>query len=69
MSCYDLVRKNIRKYRKKQNITQEQLADDTDLSVDYLREIESLTKNKTFSLKVVNRIAKSLNIELYELFK
>ena len=44
MKFYDLVRKNIRKYRVEKKITQQALAEKSDLSVDYICEIESSTK-------------------------
>lgn len=40
---YDIVRKNIKKYRIEKKYTQLQLAVATDLSVEYICEIESLT--------------------------
>ena len=68
MKYYDTVRENIRKYRIEKNYTQSELAEKSDLSVDYINEIESLTKNKTFSIRTVGRIAEALVIEMYKLF-
>lgn len=68
MKYYDTVRENIRKYRIEKNYTQSELAEKSDLSVDYINEIESLTKNKTFSIRTVGRIADTLEIEMYKLF-
>ena len=68
MKYYDTVRENIRKYRIEKNYTQSELAEKSDLSVDYINEIESLTKNKTFSIRTVGRIADALEIEMYKLF-
>ena len=68
MKYYDIVRQNIRKYRLKKNYTQQTLADKSDLSVDYICEIESSTKNKTFSIRTVGRIADALEMKLYEFF-
>lgn len=65
---YDVVRKNIRKYRKEKKITQQQLSDMTDLSVDYICEIESTTKNKGFSIVTLGRIADVLNIDIRDFF-
>ena len=65
---YNIIRKNIKKYRKEKHLTQQQLADATDLSVDYICEIESSTKNKTFSIRVVGRIADALEIDIKEFF-
>lgn len=43
---YDIVRKNIRKYRKLANLTQQQLADAIDVSMHYISQIESANPNK-----------------------
>ena len=48
MHYYDIVRKNIRKYRKEKGFTQQRLADEADMSIDYLAEIESVKRKKTF---------------------
>lgn len=65
---YNIIRKNIKKYRKDKHLTQQQLADKTDLSVDYISEIESPTKNKSFSIAVLGRIADVLEIDIKEFF-
>ena len=65
---YNIIRKNIRKYRKEKNFTQQQLADATDLSVDYIGEIESLTKNKSFSIVTLGRIADVLEVDIKNFF-
>lgn len=38
---YDIVRKNIKKYRKEKGFTQQKLAEEADISMDYLAEIKS----------------------------
>lgn len=65
---YNIIRKNIKKYRKEKRLTQQQLADATDLSVDYICEIESPTKNKSFSIVTLGRIADVLEIDIKEFF-
>lgn len=65
---YDIIRKNIKKYRKEKNYTQQQLADKADLSVDYIGEIESLKKNKSFSIVTLGRIADVLEIDIKNFF-
>lgn len=65
---YNIIRKNIKKYRKDKHLTQQELADKTDLSVDYICEIESLTKNKSFSIVVLGRIADVLEIDIKDFF-
>lgn len=67
-NIYDTVRKNIRKYRRLKCMTQQELADASDLSHGYIREIESLNMGVTFSLDAVEKIANALEIEIKLLF-
>lgn len=68
-NIYDIVRKNIRKYRQLKCMTQQELADAADLSHGYIREIESLNMGVTFSLDAVEKIATALEIEVKDLFE
>ena len=65
---YNIVRKNIKKYRKLVNITQQELADRVDVSMHYISQIESSNPNKYFTLVVIGRIADALNIDIRQLF-
>ena len=65
---YNVIRKNIKKFRKEKKYTQQELADKADLSVDYICEIESLTKNKSFSIVTLGRIADVLEIDIRDFF-
>lgn len=65
---YDIVRKNIRKYRKLANLTQQELADEIDVSMHYISQIESTKPNKYFTLVIIGRIADALNIDIKQLF-
>ncbi|MDO4375978.1 MAG: helix-turn-helix transcriptional regulator [bacterium] len=66
---YNLVRTNIRKYRLEKNFTQARLADEADLSVDYICEIESMKKNKSFSIATVGKIAEALDVDIKNFFE
>ena len=66
---YDVVRNNIRKYRKEKKYTQQRLAEEAELSVDYICEIESLRRNKSFSLATLGRISDVLEINIKDFFK
>lgn len=68
MYYYDIVRKNIRKYRKEKGFTQQKLADEADMSIDYLAEIESVKRRKTFSLATLGRIADVLEVDIRNFF-
>jgi len=67
-NIYDTVRYNIRKYRKLKGMTQQELADASELSHGYIREIESLKMQSTFSLDAVEKIADGLEINFKLLF-
>jgi len=68
-NIYDIVRKNIRKYRRQKCMTQQELADAAELSHGYIREIESLNMGVTFSLDAVEKIASALDINVKDLFE
>jgi len=68
-NIYDIVRNNIRKYRKLKYMTQQELADAAELSHGYIREIESPNMGVTFSLDAVEKIASALEIEAKLLFE
>lgn len=65
---YDIVRKNIKKYRKMASLTQQELADKIDVSMHYISQIESTKTKKYFTLVVIGRIADALNIDIRQLF-
>lgn len=68
MHYYDIVRKNIKKYRKVKGFTRQKLADEADMSIDYLAEIESVKRRKTFSLATLGRIADVLEVDIKDFF-
>lgn len=65
---YDIVRVNIKKYRLEKGYTQQRLSDETELSLDYIAEIESLKRRKSFSLATLGRIADILNVDIKNFF-
>lgn len=65
---YDIVRKNIKKYRKSANLTQQELADEIGVSMHYISQIESANPKKYFTLVLIGRIADTLNIDIRQLF-
>lgn len=66
---YCIIRKNIRKYRKLNKLTQQDLADMTDITRDYICDIENENRNKHPSIAYIGRIAEALGIEIIYLFK
>ena len=68
-NLYYTVAQNIKKQRKLKNWTQVKLAMESNISVDYLKKIETKSGcTKQFSLDTVEKIANALNIDVKELF-
>ena len=65
---FDIVRYNIKKYRNKANLTQQQLADKADITMNYLAKIESKKMNRGFTIVILGRIADALEIDIRKLF-
>ena len=65
---YNIIRKNIKKYRLECCLTQQELADMTGLSRGYICDIESESRNKHFSIVVLTRISLVLNINIRAFF-
>ncbi len=66
---YSIIRKNIRKFRLEKNLTQQELADMTELSREYICDIENEKRNKHLTIAVLGRIAEALNVEISKFFK
>ena len=62
------VRKNIRKYRLMRNYTLQELADKTELTHGYVRDLECLTIDKTPTLETIGKFADALEIDIRQLF-
>ena len=60
----EIVSKNVRKYRKKDGITQEQLAVDIGMSYDYYRRFESQLGKEGISFWSLYKISVVLNVSL-----
>ena len=65
---YSIIRKNIRKFRLQHNLTQQNLADMTEMSREYICDIENESRHKHVTIAVLGRIAESLNIDIRQLF-
>lgn len=65
---YLILTKNIKYYRKIRNMTQEQLAEKSDLSVSYIKQLESGKEFKNITFNSFTKIAKALNIDANKLF-
>lgn len=65
---YDLVRNNMRRFRNQSGLTQQQLADLTDMSREYICDIENKSRNKHVTIAVLGRIAEVLNKPIGDFF-
>lgn len=66
---YYIFSENIKNLRKEKNITQEQLAEMADLSISYVKQIESQKDYKNLTLTTMLKLAKALNTTISNLFK
>ena len=64
---YNIVGKNIKIYRKENDLTQRQLAEKLLLSESFIAKLESST-HQTISLDTLEQIANVLNINIKDLF-
>ncbi len=66
-NIYEQVTRNIKKYRKKANITQAELAEAIGVSHEFIRRIESKKGKKSFSFQTLWNISKVLHVSLDQL--
>ncbi len=69
VDIYKIIRHNIKKYRKEKGMTQAKLAELTDLSHDYIRQIESDKVANTFSVQTLYDISQALGVDIGLLFQ
>lgn len=66
---YNIMRKNMRKYRKKLHYTQQQVADGIRYSLDYYQEVESIKRQKRFSITFADLVADFYGIKTRDLLE
>ena len=66
---YTIIRKNVKKYRKEKKLTQQDLADMTEMSREYICDIENESRNKHLTIAVLGRISEALNVPISNFFK
>ena len=65
---YSIIRKNIRKFRLEQKLTQQDLADMTEMSREYICDIENESRNKHLTIAVLGRVAEALQVDIRNFF-
>ena len=68
-NIYDIIRKNIKKYRKEKGITSAELSELVDLSHDFIRQIESEKAAYNFSVDTFYKISVALGVTLDDLIQ
>lgn len=59
---------NVKKFRLMKGMTQEKLAELTDLSLSYIKQIESKREFKNVTFTTLEKISKALSISIKDLF-
>lgn len=65
----EVVARNVRKYRKMAGITQEQLAIDIGVSIDFLRRFETTFGKEGMALNTLYKISIVLNVTMDKFFQ
>lgn len=63
-TIYDVIRRNIKKYRKAKGLTSAQLAEMVGLSHDFIRQIESEKTRYNFSVETFYKISCALSVSM-----
>ena len=66
-TVYDVIRRNIKAFRKSKGWTSAQLAEAVGLSHDFLRQIESEKVRYNFAVETFYRISKALEVSMDQL--
>jgi len=69
MKIKGTIATNIRKYRKKRRMTQEQAAERAEITSAYWQRLELVSQSDLPSVHTIFKIAKALNIHPYQLLK
>ena len=67
LTIYDVIRRNIKKYRKSAGMTSAQLAEAVGLSHDFIRQIESEKTRYNFSVDTLYKISVALGVTMDQL--
>ena len=65
---YEIVRKNIKKYRLERKYSQQNLADVAGITRQYITDIENPNRNKHVTIAILGRIADALQIDITNFF-
>lgn len=66
---FNLIRHNIKRIREKEGLTQQQLADKTGITMNYLAKIESQKMQRVRTIVIAGRLANTLQVGIAKSFK
>lgn len=65
---YSIIRRKIKQYRLENNLTQQELANMTGISREYISDAENESRNKHITISLLGRIAEVLNVNIADFF-
>lgn len=65
---YEIVRKNIKKYRLEKKYSQQNLADVAGITRQYITDIKNPNRNKHVTIAILGRIADALQVDITKFF-
>lgn len=66
---YSIIRKNIKRIRLEKKLTQQDLADMTEISREYICDVENESRHKHITISFLGRIAEALETDISIFFK
>ena len=66
---FDIIRENIKEYRRKKKLTQQQLSDKCNVTINYIEKLESKKMKRGVTIPVLGRIADSLGVNIKDLLE
>ncbi len=66
---FNVIRYNIKRIRENKNLTQQQLADKANITMNYLSKIESTKMQRGLSIVILGRLADALEVDIREFLK
>lgn len=65
---YSIFSNNVKVYRKKLEMTQENLAEKAELSISYIKQIESCAEYSNVTFTTLSKLSIALNVSIKDLF-
>ena len=66
---FNVIRYNIKRIRESKNLTQQQLADKANITMNYLSKIESTKMQRGLSIVILGRLADALEVDIIQMVR